>query len=155
MPKMTIGYANNVIRRALYELVDPPPTKEQLDELWEFFNSKCAYCGKRLTRSRREGHVDHLVSSASGGRNHVSNRVLSCARCNEEKLDLPWQRFLHIKSATKRQFESRKRKIDEWKRVKRRPRIDKKSLNLVKKRGDEIAERLERVAEEIRQSGSD
>jgi len=73
MPAPTPGYVKNIVRRSLREIVDPSPSKK--DEY-------------------KEGHMDHLVSSSVGGSNQISNRVLSCASCNEkEKLDMPWEQF--------------------------------------------------------------
>ena len=88
MPAITPGYVKNVIRRSLREIVDPSPTKEDEERIWKFFNSECAYCGKPLSKLQKQGHIDHLVPSSLGGPNHISNRVLSCATCNDaEKLD--------------------------------------------------------------------
>jgi len=44
---------------------------------------RCTYCGKRVTRSTR--HIDHSVSRANGGTNHLNNLRLSCAACNLSK----------------------------------------------------------------------
>ena len=40
----------------------------------------CTYCGRRVTRRTR--HVDHSVSRANGGTNHLNNLRLACAACN-------------------------------------------------------------------------
>ena len=95
MPAITPGYVKNVIRRSLREIVDPSPTKEEEVRIWKFFNSECAYCGKPLSKPQKQGHIDHLFPSSLDGPNHISNRVLSCATCNEaEKLDGAWQEFM-------------------------------------------------------------
>jgi CRISPR/Cas system Type II protein with McrA/HNH and RuvC-like nuclease domain len=115
MPAPTPGFVKNMIGRSFKELVDPSPTKKDKRRIWEFFASKCAYCGKELDKNKKEGHIDHLVSSSVGGPNHVSNRVLSCASCNEEeKLDKDWRGFLLAKVADKQLAETRKSKIVEW-----------------------------------------
>src|SRR5207253_6627151 len=115
MPKTTIGYAKNIIRRALRELVDHSPSKQEVTLIWEFFESTCAYCGIHLSRKDQEGHIDHLVAASLGGSNHVSNRVLSCANCNEkEKLDQPWEQFLRHKNPNAKVFSQRRAKILEW-----------------------------------------
>jgi 5-methylcytosine-specific restriction endonuclease McrA len=115
MPAITTTYAKNIIRRALRELVDPSPSKREITFLWEFFESSCAYCGSRLTRKNKEGHVDHLVAASLGGSNHISNRVLSCANCNEkEKLDKPWEQFLRHKNSDEKVLSQRTAKILEW-----------------------------------------
>ncbi len=90
MPAPTPGYVKNMIRRSLRETIDPSPTKKEETRIWDFFNSECAYCGKKLRKINKEGHIDHLVPSALGGANHISNRVLSCADCNEKE-KLGWR----------------------------------------------------------------
>ena len=83
--------------------------------LWQFFDSSCAYCGARLARHRKDAHIDHLVPAASGGANHISNRVLSCANCNEkEKLDQAWEPFLLAKCPDPAAFELRSARIKDW-----------------------------------------
>ena len=115
MPAPTPGYIKNMIRRSFRELVDPSPSKKDEKRIWEFFNYECAYCGKKLDKNKKEGHIDHLISSSIGGINHISNRVLSCAACNEkEKLDMDWQKFLKSKIPDKDLAEKRKLKIIEW-----------------------------------------
>lgn len=95
MGRITNPMAKNSIRRALREMVDRSPSSREITTVWEFFKNSCAYCGKRLKREQKEGHLDHLIADAKGGLNHISNRVLSCATCNEkEKLDKDWQFFL-------------------------------------------------------------
>jgi hypothetical protein len=41
---------------------------------------RCTYCGRRVTRGTR--HIDHSVSRANGGTNHLNNLRVSCAACN-------------------------------------------------------------------------
>jgi CRISPR/Cas system Type II protein with McrA/HNH and RuvC-like nuclease domain len=115
MPATTTAYAKNIIRRALREVVDRSPSKRDIILLWEFFESSCAYCGTHLLRENKEGHVDHLVAASKGGSNHISNRVLACANCNEkEKLDQPWEQFLRRKNFDRKTFSRRQSKILEW-----------------------------------------
>jgi len=84
-----------MIRRSLREIVDPSPTKEEEKKIWNFFNNECAYCGKPVRKLNKEWHIDHLFPASLGGANHISNRVLSCATCNEaEKLDGAWREFI-------------------------------------------------------------
>lgn len=114
MPKMTPGYTRNVIRRALSAIVDREPTRREIDELWAYFRSTCAYCGAALVRSAREGHIDHLESASSGGYHRISNRVLACRACDSEKDDKPWRSFLKTKVPDARIRGSRVRRITEW-----------------------------------------
>lgn len=95
MGKDTPSMAKNKIRRSLQAILDPYPTRKEIDELWAFFNSCCAYCGIQIQRSSRVGHLDHVVSSAQGGTNSVHNHVLACAICNgDQKREEDWQVFL-------------------------------------------------------------
>jgi hypothetical protein len=112
MPKMTAGLAKNHIRRALRAVVDPEPSARDITRLWEYFGSACAYCTRPLDRAKREGDVDHLVSS---GTNHISNRVLSCKQCNgDEKRDADWQEFLRKKVCDEATLNERRDKIQAW-----------------------------------------
>ena len=130
MPAPTAGYVKNMIRRSFRELVDPSPTRKEVQAIWQFFCSQCAYCGKEINKARKEGHIDHLVSSARGGSNNVSNRVLSCATCNEkEKLDMPWEDFLAQKSHDTIAASRRKKRILKW-RSKHKMTMPKKEVLL-------------------------
>src|SRR5437588_10980918 len=112
MPKVTTAYAKNIIRRSFRELVDPSPEGDQIERLWLHFASRCGYCGIELKPKLKEAHIDHLISAARGGANHLSNRVLSCAQCNEiEKRDLDWQAFLRGKCNDTIVFDERRRRI--------------------------------------------
>ena len=116
MPKMTAGYAKNTIRRALRAVVDPEPSEKEVAEIWDFFSWACAYCGRRLEKRTREGHVDHLVPATEAGTNHISNRVLSCSSCNaDEKGDRPWLEFLCGKTKDHTLFNNRRKRIEDWK----------------------------------------
>lgn len=110
----TPSQARNAIKRCLTEVVDPNPTRSQINRLWKYFDSCCCYCGKRLERSKRNGHKDHLVPSAVGGENCLSNRVLSCGPCNgDQKLDADWKEFIASKCSGKL-LRARRRKIEDW-----------------------------------------
>ena len=112
MPKMTPGYAKNTMRRALRAVIDPEPTASEIAKLWEYFSSACGYCGRSLSRGNREGHVDHMIS---GGTNHISNRVLSCAVCNgDEKRDEEWLLFLRKKTSDEQKYRRRYQRIEVW-----------------------------------------
>lgn len=115
MPAPTPGYVKNMIRRCFREQVDKSPTKAQTDRIWRYFENSCAYCGAMLDRSKKEGHIDHLVSASQGGANNISNRVLSCANCNEkEKLDEDWMEFLARKVACTSTRKERVNRIEQW-----------------------------------------
>jgi tRNA splicing ligase len=115
MPAISTAYVKNIIRRGFSELVDPSPDADISRAIWTFFESQCAYCGTVLNKQNKEGHIDHLVSASKGGSNHVSNRVLSCSRCNEaEKLASDWQEFLQRKAIDQTLHQTRHAKILQW-----------------------------------------
>lgn len=130
--------AKNMMRRSLRAVVDPHPTDEEIAEVWHFFNRECVYCGTGILLRSKDMHLDHLESETTGGSNHISNRVPSCANCNEkEKRELPWLEFLERKAASPELYDARHRRIMAW--VGRFPatacRLD---IDLRQRVGDEI-----------------
>ncbi|MEK7795568.1 MAG: HNH endonuclease signature motif containing protein [Candidatus Hydrogenedentota bacterium] len=150
---MTIGLAKNRICQALRELVDPTPSKKHIDELWLYFQERCAYCEAPLSREERRGHADHLLPSSKGGTSDLSNRVLSCPSCNgDEKLDQDWVLFLRAKCGDEDLFRLRKRRIDDWVEThaaKRRP-IDEDLHRLIELKSSEICLLIDSAAAEVR-----
>lgn len=115
MPKDTPSLAKNKMRRSLAAIFDPRPSKAEVEELWAYFESRCAYCGTSINRDSRTGHLDHLVLSSEGGSNNVHNHALSCARCNgDEKREESWLSFLDQKAESPQVFDARKKKIENW-----------------------------------------
>ena len=55
---------------------------------------RCTYCGRRVTRRTR--HIDHSVSRANGGTNHLNNLRVSCSPCNLSKGALNSREFTRI-----------------------------------------------------------
>lgn len=107
--------AKNKIKRCLVAVIDPHPSKTEKDGLWEYFDSKCAYCGEAIERKSRIGHLDHVLAAAEGGSNNIHNFVLSCAKCNgDEKREENWDSFLKKKSKDEYIFKARHKKISEW-----------------------------------------
>ena len=103
------------MRRSLVAIYDPHPSKTEVNELWKYFESRCAYCGEPIERESRTGHLDHLVPSSEGGSNNIHNHALSCARCNgDEKREESWNSFLATKSENPSVHEERKAKIECW-----------------------------------------
>ncbi len=112
---MSLPIAKNAMRRAVADLLSRPLTPQQKDQIWEFFDSHCAYCDKFVDRMLRHGHMDHLDCTAAGGGKYISNRVLACKECNgNEKRDLEWQSFLRSKSPNGSSFKKRREKIRKW-----------------------------------------
>lgn len=111
---MTPSQAKNAIRRSLVTLIDPEPGKQQKAALKEHFNGRCAYCDKH---AGERPHLDHLEAGTKQGRNHISNRVLACEKCNgNEKLAHPWERFLEAKCGgwDNQKFRERSARIHAW-----------------------------------------
>lgn len=108
--KYTVPQAKNRMRRTIEEIIDPEP--RNVDALWEHFSAQCAYCGRGLSRDRREGHVDH--ADPDGG-NDLGNLVLACASCNgDEKREESWHGFLRGKTLDDALFAERERRICAW-----------------------------------------
>lgn len=62
------------------------------NEVYEKCDGKCEYCDKRLSLKNhgRPGEmgaweIDHSVSRANGGTDHLNNLVAACVDCNQEK----------------------------------------------------------------------
>ncbi|WP_394562178.1 HNH endonuclease [Aquipseudomonas alcaligenes] len=115
MAKNTPSMAKNMIKRSLLAVIDPYPSKAEIDLLWKYFQSSCAYCGVEISRESRTGHMDHVVSSALGGSNSIYNHVLSCSRCNgDEKREESWQSFLTRKATNQSLLTERHNRISQW-----------------------------------------
>jgi hypothetical protein len=153
MPAITTGLAKNIVRRAFHQVVDPGPNAREKDLLWEYFEARCAYCDRPLNRDAKEAHLDHLVSAAQGGRNHLSNRALSCARCNEqEKRDTPWTEFLRAKSPSPNEFVRRFDRIQQW-QARHTDAVSQEMRNLrlaADVAAREVVELFDRKVEELR-----
>ena len=63
-------------------------TQKDLDSLLRRYRSCCAYCGRQLSKVRREWHLDHAIPLTRGGRHAIGNLVPSCVRCNHRKRSL-------------------------------------------------------------------
>lgn len=65
---------------------------EVIEVVFDKYDGTCRYCEKQITFSNygahgRRGawHVDHSVSKANGGTNHLNNLFPACIPCNLEK----------------------------------------------------------------------
>jgi hypothetical protein len=89
------AWVKNISRRVLWAAFDRDLTRPERQEMAKFFDNRCAYCGGSLSL---RWHADHVISVDNGGSNHISNRVPSCAKCNEdEKQERDWLEFLTAK----------------------------------------------------------
>src|ERR1019366_9355112 len=111
--KLTPSQIKNLMRRGLRFIVAREPEPADRARCVEFFGHSCAYCWEPIPQGR--GDLDHLVSAARGGRNHISNRVFSCKPCNAElKRDKDWQHFLKERHGPGAEFDERRQKILWW-----------------------------------------
>jgi hypothetical protein len=111
--KLTPSQVKNLMRRGLRLLIDPDPRTEERRQVYTFFEYHCAYCDIPIEEGK--GDLDHLLSAAKGGRNHISNRVLACKACNaKEKREKDWKEFLLKMCGGGLTFEQRQRKILDW-----------------------------------------
>ena len=112
---MTLSQAKNAMRKAISDLIDQPLTKKEKQQVWGYFNSRCAFCGRSIEQTSRDGHIDHLVPRASSGSNRLGNCVLACKECNgNEKRDQSWKDFLKLKCGDNSTFALRLKQIESW-----------------------------------------
>lgn len=145
--------ARSAIKKCLKTILDPEPTSTEIDQLWDYFDSSCVYCGIHIDRVSRTGHKDHLVAQSEGGLNGLSNLILSCSICNgDEKLELDWRQFLKMKCADDSQlFDQRHRKILVWIEMNGgRERIGEQEQALVEVAFNQINRVLTEQVEELR-----
>lgn len=110
MSATSVSAAKNRMGRAVESILDPWPAST--DPIWDFFGSECAYCGVKLVKGERLGHIDHATSKAG---NHMGNLVLACSGCNgDEKLDMDWAAFLGQKVGDPVLRRERIERIERW-----------------------------------------
>jgi len=88
----------------------------------------------------------------------MSNRVLSCATCNEkEKLDAPWEEFLSKEISDKNLLNKRKKKILKWQRENGAfaSRVDVKILATIDSLGNKVIDCYDQSVLEIRKLRDD
>jgi hypothetical protein len=77
------------------------PKVAQKDELLDFFNGQCCFCGTPI--DKKSLSQDHLIpmNKSSLGLHAWGNVVPCCSPCNNEKQQKPWQEFIAIKVGDK------------------------------------------------------
>jgi hypothetical protein len=115
MPKYSPSIAKNQMVRCLRAIIDPLPTYEEISKLWDYFQCECAYCGSPLSRSDRNGQLDHVEPQSKGGSNSIYNCVLSCGTCNgDHKRNMDWETFL-VQSVLEIELQkTRHLRIQDW-----------------------------------------
>ncbi len=122
MARFSPSIAKNAMTRAMRAIIDPLPSAKEIDQLWDYFDGQCAYCGCTIDRASRTGHLDHVIAAAEGGSNSIFNFILACAKCNGDlKRETPWQEFLQILVTDPTEQEKRQTHIQDW--IKRAPNI--------------------------------
>ena len=74
------------------------PKVAQKDELLEYFNYECCFCGDTI--DRKSLSQDHLIpmNKSALGLHAWGNVVPCCSSCNNEKQQKPWQQFIRFKA---------------------------------------------------------
>ena len=77
------------------------PKVAQKDELLEYFNHECCFCGASI--DRKSLSQDHLIpmNKSALGLHAWGNVVPCCSSCNNEKQQKPWLQFIVIKAGEK------------------------------------------------------
>jgi hypothetical protein len=96
---LVIGLAVGALWLLDEALTPPRPKRRSLrpsDKEYISFRDgwRCTYCDQRVNRRTR--HIDHSVSVANGGTDHLNNLRLACAPCNLLKGALNAREFRRI-----------------------------------------------------------
>lgn len=70
------------VKEVLRRSADGSFSKEEIADLYELQDGRCAACTARLSSKY---HIDHIVPLANGGTNYIANIQLLCAPCNLSK----------------------------------------------------------------------
>lgn len=89
------------------------PTKQQKEELLQFFDYSCCYCGRLITVENVS--QDHLIpmNKSCLGLHAWGNVVPCCKECNSKKQHLSWLEYLSTQ-AKGDTLESRQKKIRDF-----------------------------------------
>lgn len=93
------------------------PKKKQKQELLDYFNSECCFCGVEINEKTLS--QDHLIpmNKAALGLHAWGNVVPCCQKCNNEKQQKSWFEFLDVK-ASGAIYLKRKKLIDSFVKTK-------------------------------------
>lgn len=88
------------------------PKQAQRDELLDFFDHQCCFCGLGIDRSSLS--QDHLIpmNKKDLGLHAWGNVVPCCKGCNSEKQQRPWQEFVEKKAGAN--LKERKDRIERF-----------------------------------------
>lgn len=68
------------------------------DFLEETKNPRCIYCNKKLNETNAT--IDHIVPISKGGNNCQVNLVVVCIKCNNERGNMEFYKYLKLKNQT-------------------------------------------------------
>ncbi|MEK4085143.1 HNH endonuclease [Psychrobacillus sp. FSL K6-1415] len=71
-------------------------TKEEVAQIFELFEGRCAYCYVEETAETGTHHLEHVIPLIKGGRHHKSNLVIACDKCNRVKGDRTLTEFFNM-----------------------------------------------------------
>lgn len=60
-------------------------------------HTRCVYCCTQLNYARgfkNSASIEHIIPSAKGGSNRVSNILICCVSCNLKRRDMPFDEFV-------------------------------------------------------------
>jgi 5-methylcytosine-specific restriction endonuclease McrA len=77
--KIRIGCLN---RWAMFKAAEGQFTKQDIDEIYETQQGRCAYCGITL---HGVYEIDHVIPLSRGGSNWPDNLMITCPSCNSSK----------------------------------------------------------------------
>lgn len=118
-------------RRSLTGGANGAFSKEDVLELLNFFDNKCAYTGEPLDA---DYHLDHILALSKGGTNYIYNIVPCNKQCNWSKHTRDMEEWFREQEYFS---EDRLRKIYEWMNIKQKER--KGAINNEPKHMEEIA----------------
>jgi 5-methylcytosine-specific restriction endonuclease McrA len=75
----------DVIKLTRYDRLPRAEVKFTRRNIYEHYNYKCCYCGKKF--STKELNLDHVIPSSKGGKTDWTNIVTACIPCNSRKAD--------------------------------------------------------------------
>lgn len=75
-----------VIALKFYDKLPPTDVKFTRRNIYDHYNYRCCYCGKRFPTS--ELNLEHIMPVSRGGKTDWSNIVIACIPCNTQKGDL-------------------------------------------------------------------
>lgn len=80
---------NKLRHRAAINGTQVDVTLTEIKALFAAFDGKCVYCNAQETPDGPTFHLEHVVARSAGGRDHISNLVISCPACNHKKHTKP------------------------------------------------------------------